>query len=85
MIEGRQYHSCGLIPSGDGSGYEVLAVGGNGGGETPNENLKTSTEIFNLETETWRTGVITRTWHYKHFITKIIFYRRGEPQNTKSL
>ena len=59
MGEGRMYHSCGLIPSGDGSGYEVIAVGGNGGGETPNENVRTSTEIFNLETSTWRRGINT--------------------------
>ena len=52
MSEGRTYHSCGLIPSGDGSGYEVLAVGGIGA-----ENLYPSSEIFNLETETWRTGI----------------------------
>ena len=52
MSEERFYHSCGLIPSGDGSGYEVIAVGGG-----------RSTEIFNLETETWRTGNnTTSTW-----------------------
>ena len=60
MTEPRDWHSCGLVPSSSGSGYDVVAVGGYG---TDN-----SIEIFSIETETWRNGMhsnIMRGVHYE--------------------
>ena len=44
MNRGREYHSCGLVPSTS----EVVVVGGIGA---------ESFEIFSIETETWRPGM----------------------------
>ena len=58
MTEPRDWHSCGLVPSS--SGYDVVVVGGYG--------TDHSTEIFSIETETWRNGMhsnILRGVHYE--------------------
>ena len=53
MIEPRQDHSCGLVPSSSGSGYEVIVVGGYG----KDFEYKKSIEIFSIESETFRPGM----------------------------
>ena len=55
MIEPREYHSCGLVPSNSESGYEVIVVGGTSGSQEYVE----STEIFSIESETFRPGMCT--------------------------
>ena len=54
MAEPRQDHSCGLVPSSTGTGYEVIVVGGRGA-EAVRE-VKQSVEIFSIETETFQPG-----------------------------
>ena len=49
MAEPRTQHSCGLVQSN--SGYEVVVFGGNQG-------QASSIEIFSVETETWRPGML---------------------------
>ena len=53
MAEPRKDHSCGLVPSSSGSGYEVIVVGGYG----EDFEYKKSTEIFSIESETFRPGM----------------------------
>ena len=53
MTEPRQDHSCGLVPSSSGSGYEVIVVGGYG----KDFEYKKSIEIFSIESETFRPGM----------------------------
>merc|ERR1712117_580470 len=57
MTEPRLYHSCGIVPSASGTGYEVIVVGGSGivsGGSVIEVNQ--SYEIFSIETETFQPG-----------------------------
>ena len=54
MTGPRLYHSCGIVPSASGTGYEVIVVGGSGV-ETVSE-VKQSYEIFSIETETFQPG-----------------------------
>ena len=49
MTEPRYWHSCGLVQSSSGSGYDVVVVGGS--------YTENSIEIFSIETETWRNGM----------------------------
>ena len=64
MAEPREQHSCGLVPSTSGDGYEVVVVGG-GGDETARETKK-SIEIFSIKTETWRPGMYQDSMAYFH-------------------
>ena len=43
MAEPREFHSCGIVPSASGTGYEVIVAGG---------RERESYEIFSIETET---------------------------------
>merc|ERR1712122_63978 len=47
MTVPRQEHSCGIVPSASGTGYEVIVAGG---------RERESYEIFSIETETFRPG-----------------------------
>ena len=60
MTEPREDHSCGLVPSNSGSGYDVVVIGGYG--------TEYSIETFSIETETWQNGMhsnIMRGVHYE--------------------
>ena len=50
MEVGRRYHSCGLVDNGAGAGKEVIVAGG---------EAENSVEIFSVEGESWRKGVVS--------------------------
>merc|ERR1712154_159954 len=56
MTKPRTDHSCGLVPSRSGSGYDVVVVGGDCHDDYCEDGTQNSIEIFSIETETWRDG-----------------------------
>ena len=63
MNMGRYRHSCGIIDSYGGSGKDIIVAGG--------YPYRQSVEIFSLDTETWRKGILVHV-ATSEFLTKLV-------------